>query len=94
MLILNPLKKLKKKLTWKKLLIKKCQKNGVSDFYYCMQKFLTDSLFYLYLHSLLTLKPNADKTAQTTKTVVYKCVSDFHFVSISGLGGSILPEKV
>jgi hypothetical protein len=108
MLISNSLQK----VTRKKLLAKKLQKNGVFDFYYCRKSFrrmpslgwtllhcflriqtqlpnfafydtLIDVLqFFLYYNFLLNFKPNADETAEITKNVFYKCVSESHFTSI------------
>jgi hypothetical protein len=50
-------------------------------------------LLIQYLHFLLTLKPNADGTAQKTKNLFCKCALESHFTSISGLGGAILSKK-
>ncbi len=66
-----------KKLMRKTLSAKTCQKNWVLCFYYCV----TQKFFCFYQHFLLTLKPNADETAQKTKNVLYKCVLQSHFTS-------------
>ncbi len=47
MLILNPMKKLQKSSCDKSYPRKKWQKNGVFDFYYCMQKFSPYSFFWM-----------------------------------------------
>ncbi len=52
------------------------------------------NLVSFYLHFLLTLKPNADKTAEKNENVFYKCVLESHFTSISGVGGFIFSKKV
>jgi hypothetical protein len=42
----------------------------------------------------LTLKPNAEERAEKNKNIFYKCVLEFHFISIFCLGGFILAKKV
>jgi hypothetical protein len=42
---------------------------------------------------IANLKPKSDEMAQKTKKHIYKCILEFHFTSISVMGGSILEEK-
>jgi hypothetical protein len=76
-------KKGEKRLMRKKLWAEKWLINLVFDFFTVCKIFRPLTSFGW------TLKLNADVTAEKTKNVCYKCVLEFHFTSISGLGGSI-----
>ncbi len=63
---------------------------------FCVLRYSNHFLKFLYQNILLTVKPNVEERAEKNKTknIFYKCVLEWHFASISGLGGSILSKKV